>query len=118
MRKGAKRLIGTLALTGGIGVAALASTTPAQAESCFWEKAGQKGSSKCFRDNVQDFRGMTFPNGKPMSSASSWQNKNTVLNEYAYSDPNYGGQEQELEDETSGNLDKGINNTLGSFDAN
>lgn len=40
---------------------------------------------------------------------------NTVWNED--SEPNFTGQSQELEDETDGNLNPGINDHLGSFDA-
>jgi len=113
-----KRVLGTLALGGGMAIAAMAATTPAHATSCFYEDQGQNGSSRCFEDNVQDFRGMKFPNGHDIhDTASSWTNQNTILNEDVYSEPGYQGQNQELEDETSGNLDGGIDNHLGSFDA-
>jgi hypothetical protein len=117
MRNGAKYLLGTLAVTGGIATAALIST-PAEANSCFWVDTGQRGSSRCYSDNVQDFNGQTFPNGTPMRAASSYQNTNLIWNDYVYSERNYSGQSQELEDETLGNLDPGIADHLGSYDAN
>jgi hypothetical protein len=116
MRKGAKRLLGALVLTGGVGMAAMIST-PANADSCFWVDIGQHGDSRCFSNNVQDFSGMKFPGGTAMSQASSFQNLNWTWNEYVYSEPNYHGQVQELEDETLGNLDRGIADHLYSYDA-
>ena len=116
MKKGAKCLLGTLALAGGVGLATVVST-PAQAESCFWVDIGQHGSSRCFPNNVQDFAGVNFPDGTPMRAASSFENRNWTWNEYVYSEPNYSGQEQELEDETQGNLNAGIADHLGSYDA-
>jgi hypothetical protein len=117
MKKGAKCLLGTLAVVGGVGMATVVST-PAQAESCFWVDIGQHGDSRCFDTNVEDFLGMTFPHGAAMRSASSYQNLNDVWNDYAYSEPHYQGQSQELEDETLGNLKAGIHDHLGSYDAN
>jgi hypothetical protein len=117
MKKGAKCLLGTLAVVGGVGMATVVST-PAQAKSCFWVDIGQHGASRCFSDNVSDFAGMNFDNSTtPMSKASSFQNLNWTLNEYVYSLKNYNGQEQELEDETLGNLNSGISDHLGSYDA-
>ncbi|MFA1551973.1 peptidase inhibitor family I36 protein [Actinomadura chokoriensis] len=100
------------------GAAGLLAATPAQATSCFWEDPGQHGSSRCYDNNVQNFGGQTFPNGHNVqATASSWRNLNTVWNEIVYSEPNFTGQSQELEDETDGNLNPGINDHLGSFDA-
>ncbi|GAA1836963.1 MULTISPECIES: peptidase inhibitor family I36 protein [Actinomadura] len=96
----------------------LTAAPPAQATSCFWEDPGQQGSSRCYDNNVQDFGGQRFPNGHNVQqTASSWRNLNTVWNEVVYSEPNFTGQSQELEDETDGNLNPGINDHLGSFDA-
>jgi hypothetical protein len=118
MRKGAKRLLGALVLAGGIGAGTMVSTAPAHAESCFWEDIGRSGSSRCFANNVQDFAGVQFPNGHDIrNTASSWQNLNTIFNEFVYSEPNFTGAEQELEDETFGNLTAGIADHLGSYDA-
>jgi hypothetical protein len=119
MRKGTKRLLGTLTLAGGVGVGALISAAPASANSCFWVDTGQRGASRCFNENVTDFSGMRFNNSTvPMEKASSFQNTNLILNDYAHSEPNYGGVEQELEDETRGNLIRGVNDHLRSYDAN
>ena len=115
----AKRLLAGIALTGGLGVAATVSAGPASANSCFWESQGQSGSKVCFSENIQDFTGMKFPNGHAIATtASSWQNTNTIFNDYAYSGKSYSGQEQEFEDESRGNLDGGIDNHLYSYDAN
>ena len=116
MRKGAKLLLGTLVLTGGVGVSAMISA-PANADSCFWHDLGQSGAKRCFTTNVQDFEGMKFSNGQLMSEAKSWENLNWVYNDYVYSGPNYTGIEQELEDETVGNFVAGIRGHLGSYDA-
>ncbi|MFB4311534.1 peptidase inhibitor family I36 protein [Actinomadura sp. GTD37] len=98
--------------------AGLTAVPPAQATSCFWEDPGQQGSSQCYDNNVQNFGGQRFPNGHDVqTTASSWRNLNTVWNEIVYSEPNFTGQSQELEDETDGNLNPGINDHLGSFDA-
>ncbi|TDC06745.1 hypothetical protein [Actinomadura bangladeshensis] len=65
-----------------------------------------------------NFGGQRFPNGHNVQqTATSWRNLNTVWNEVVYSEGNFTGQSQELEDETDGNLSPGINDHLGSFDA-
>ncbi len=113
-----KRLLAGIALTAGLGGSAMAFASPASADSCFWENAGQSRPKVCYTENIQDFAGLKFSDGHAIqTTASSWQNTNDVWNDIVYSERNYSGQEQELEDESRGSLDSGINNHLGSYDA-